>query len=404
LSPALATIVLLAAAADSKPHQVATNGALGGDVELLIGKSPAQPLSFGEELPAESRIRTGKLGFARMDFVLGGGIRLAESSELVLHERPPVEGEPKPTENARRVMVSIEKGVGRAFLTPGVSPQLPIQNGDGSRSLLIARGETPVQVRLTRTAKGTEVALIQGSLALQVTGNERLLAPGQFTEVVGGEAGEPQSLIGSPAVTEPGLDARYLCQALIVRFAWSPVPGAAGYRVQIARDPGFQQLVVSDETAATRHVFLPREPGRYVFRVASRDAAGRWSEPSDPRPLHCEKSAPEDFLISPEPGAAVRYQAKAPPLSFTWASAPGAPTYRFVLAKSPDLEATALVRKTSQVAKIEIDPLPDGDYFWGVYLEDPLPYPMFLAARPISVRKAGHESVTAPNRIKDWGK
>ena len=51
-----------------------------------------------------------------------------------------------------------------------------------------------------------------------------------------------------------------------------------------------------------------------------------------------------------------------------------------------------------------LDPLPEGTYFWGVYLDDVLPYPMFLAPRELSVEKAAAEPVTAPNTIKDWGK
>jgi hypothetical protein len=380
LSSALLSIVWLLAAAP-----VATNGAQGGEVEVQLLNGKWHPLSFGEELAAGMRVRTGKLGFARLDFAGGGGIRIFESSELLLHP----EGE-----------VSIEKGVGRAFL----ATRLAIVNADGSRPLLVARGDTPVQVRLTRTDKGLEIAALQGSVSLQASGEERVLEAGQFSEVVGGEAGEPRPLIAAPTVTAPVVDSRFHCPGLIARIGWSPLPGASGYRLQLAKDPGFQQLLTSDELAGTHQLFVPREPGRYVFRVAAKDRAGRWSEPTEPQAIHCEPTPPEDFLLSPPAGASVRFLQKPPPVSFSWVAAPGAPTYRFVLAKTEQLEATALIKKTSTEPKLDLDALPEGDYFWGVYLEDALPYPLFVAPRAFSFRKEGKQKVTAPKSIKDWGK
>ncbi len=374
--------VLLAMLCAAAP--VATNGAQGGEVELQIGTT-WQPLSFGEELPAGARVRTGKLGFARLDFTNGGGVRMFEGSELQLVG----DGE-----------VAIEKGVGLAFL----AGKLAVVNADGSRPQLVARGDSPVQVRLTRTQKGLEVAAVLGSLALQVSGNERVLEAGQLSDVVGGEASEARPLIAAPALTDPAPDGRFHCPGLIVRFAWAAVPGAAGYRFQLAKDAGFQGLLLSEDLDGTQRVFVPRSPGRYVVRVSAKDRAGRWSEPSEPRSVHCEATPPEDFLLAPASGAAVKFEKKPPAVGFSWVAAPGAPTYRFVIGKTEQLEASAVIKKTVTEAKIEIDALPEGQYFWGVYLEDALPYPLFVAPRPFAMRKAGKAKVTAPKSIKDWGK
>lgn len=388
MSWALATVCCSIALA--APPTAATNGAQGGPVEVQLDAAGWQPLSFGEQLAGGARVRTGALGFARLDFAPGGGIRLSEDSQLLLHP----EGEGGTT------TVSLEKGVGRAFL----ASKLALVSPDGSRPLLVARGDTPVQVRLTHTAQGIEIAALVGTLGLQVSGKERALAAGQFVEVVGGEAGEPRPLIAAPVVTEPSVDARFDCAGLILRIAWAAAPAVAGYRLQLAKDPGFQQLISSLDLATPHHLFVPREHGRLVFRVAAKDRGGRWSEPSEPRPVHCESAPPEDFLRSPPDGAGVRYAQKAPPVTFSWAAAPGAPSYRFILATGKQLEATAVIKKASTEAKIEIDDLPAGDYFWGVYLEDALPYPLFVTPRRFSIHKAGKGPVTAPNTIRDWGK
>ena len=374
--------VLLAMLCAAGP--VATNGAQGGEVEVQVGAT-WQPLSFAEELSAGTRVRTGRLGFARLDFTSGGGVRLFEGTELL------VQGDGE---------VTIEKGVGLAFL----AEKLAIASADGTRPLLVARGDSPVQVRLTRTAKGLEVAAVLGSVALQISGNERVLEAGQFSDVVGGEASQAGSLISAPALTEPGPDGRFHCPGLIVRFTWTAVPGATGYRFQLAKDAGFQQLLLTEELDGLQRMFVPREAGRYVARVSARDRAGRWSEPSEPRAVHCEASPPEDFLIAPASGASEKFEKRPPAVGFSWVAAPGAPTYRFVVGKTEQLEASAVIKKTLTEAKVEIDALPEGEYFWGVYLEDALPYPLFVTPRAFAMRKAGKAPVTAPRTIKDWGK
>ena len=376
--------VLLAMLCAAAP--VATNGAQGGEVEVRVGSGAWQPLSFGEALEPGTRVRTGKLGFARLDFTNGGGVRMFEGSELLL--LPEGEG------------VTIEKGVSLAFL----AGKLQLVAADGTRPLLVARGDSPVQVRLSRTEKGLEVASVLGALALQVSGNERVLEAGQFSEVVGGEASEARPLIAAPALTEPLPDGRFHCPGLVVRFAWAAVPGAAAYRFQLAKDPGFQQLMLSEELEGTSRMFVPREAGRYVARVAAKDRAGRWSDASEPRPVYCEATRPEDFLLAPASGASVRFEQKPPPVGFSWVAAPSAATYRFVIGKTEQLEASAVIKKTTSEAKIDIDALPEGEYFWGVYLDDALPYPLFVTPRPFALRKAGKAQVTAPKSIKDWGK
>lgn len=229
------------------------------------------------------------------------------------------------------------------------------------------------------------------------------LPRGAIEEVADGGVDQSPPLLATPVVTRPKKDARFFFKDLIVTFAWAPVPGAVGYRIQLGEDPDFQQRGASEDTRDALYVFFPRASGRYFFRVAALDSDGRLSGYSEPFPLHCEKDPPEDYLLSPQSGASVRYPKVAPTLKFSWVTAPGSPSYRFVLAKTEDLK-TGVVQQISPASSIEIAAVPDGDYFWGVYLEDPFPYPLFLAPRPVTIREAKVDRVTAPTLLRDWGK
>jgi hypothetical protein len=63
-----------------------------------------------------------------------------------------------------------------------------------------------------------------------------------------------------------------------VALSWKAVPGAVGYRVQVARDLSFLELLRSEDVTDTGYAFRPGEAGTYAWRVAARDAAGRMGE------------------------------------------------------------------------------------------------------------------------------
>ena len=55
----------------------------------------------------------------------------------------------------------------------------------------------------------------------------------------------------------------------LLAFSWQPVPGASGYRVQIARDSGFKSLVDDDRVFSTGFAQGNLEPGNYFWRVSA---------------------------------------------------------------------------------------------------------------------------------------
>ena len=71
-------------------------------------------------------------------------------------------------------------------------------------------------------------------------------------------------------------------------FRWEPVKGARGYRLQLARDWAFEDIILDVYVGATDHYRLPKDklglpPNAYYSRVASIDKSGKESSFSTPK-------------------------------------------------------------------------------------------------------------------------
>src|SRR5204863_27464 len=115
-------------------------------------------------------------------------------------------------------------------------------------------------------------------------------------------------LIEFPVSAEPSIDARFLYKAgVIIRLGWKPVDGAAGYKVQIAHDLSFQSLASTAEVEGTAFAFTPPVAGMFAWRVAAKDAQGRFGEFGFARRIFCEAEQPKDLLVGPEDKAILKF-------------------------------------------------------------------------------------------------
>jgi len=391
---------------------VATCASAVGEVQVKrTGQSAWDPVATGATFRAGDEVRTGPLAFVRVEFLTGGGLELEEKASVIIDVAPPEKGAPDSSVAGHENRVAVKEGVVRGFLpqaTEGVEPLgIVIQTADGSQTRLAAKaGEKPAAFRLTGSKKGTELAVTQGEARVLTAKGEKAIRRGQAVEVAQGEVSAPAELIDFPPSLEPGIDARFhFVPGLSVKLTWRAVPGAAGYRVQVARDLAFQGVDQVSEVGGTEFAFAPKGPGMNAWRVAARDASGRYGEYGFARRFYAEKDLPRDLLVAPEDGAVLKFTDVAPAISFSWESAGAAQKYRLVVASGPNLLEQKVMGAVAQGQRVELEGLGTGEYFWGVYVDDgKTPEPIFVKPRRLSLQKLAKPKVKVPKAISEWGK
>jgi hypothetical protein len=394
-------------AAKSLAAIVASCAAMEGDVQVRrAGQGEWTTVATGAVFRAGDVVKTGAGGFARIEFLSGGGLELEADAEvtidLVAPAAPAAAGAPAPQADSR---VSVERGVVRGFMPARAdAAAIVLRTADGKdvRLAAAAAGEKPVSVRLTRGARGTEVAVTSGEVRV----GEATLRAGQAADAKAEGPAEVVELLEFPASVEPGIDARFRWEPqLAIRLSWRPVAGAAGYRVQIARDLAFQSVEQAFDADGTQTTLVPRGEGVYAWRVASRDASGRLGEYGFARRIYLEKEQPKDLLVGPSDGRVIAFAERLPPIEFTWQSSADAAAYRLVIARGPDLLAQKLMELETSGQRLEVVALEAGTYYWGVYVKDlKAPQPIFVKARQLVLQKVAKPKVKVPKSIHEWGK
>lgn len=360
-----------------------------GGAELRTSSGEWKAVAPGAQVRAGDALRVQGAESAWVSLTGGWSLQLEAGAEATLGA------------SGGAVSVGLAHGEARLRITRGSEPaSLTLDVPGGGPVTLQAAAAGPLQLRLTRLGEVLELVAVQGEVAL----GEARLGPGQGAVLEKGQAPATFAPVGAPTVTRPSRHARFHCPGLLVGLAWSAVPRAAGYRVQLSSDAEVREVTRTVEVTAPRAMLGALPVGRSFFRVSAKDEAGHWGLPSEPRPLPCEADAPEDALLTPPAGAELSFQAAPPAVTFTWAAAPGARAYRVVVARGPTLDDAPVATQTVSEPKVSLGGLPEGELVWGVFLEDAVPYPLFVEPRHLTLRRRQAAGVTAPKTIKDWGK
>ena len=372
----------------------------GGELQVRRrGQAFWEGAPIGTIFASGDWVRTGGKGFARVEYVQGGRLLLDEDAVVVIElTAPAVEGEPA----AERV-VAVESGsVGGVLSERGKS--LTIRATQKQSARLTQVGQVPVEYRLSRKKNGTEVAVRSGEATLEVSGARQLLKSGQVAQISDEKPATIEELIAAPTAATPSDGARLTFQPeQPISLAWSNAPGAEGYRVQVAGDAAFRELLWKQETSAPRANWTPPNPGTYYWRLAARSTNERWSLFSKPFSFTLDPPPLEDRLLSPRDGATFE-QLEAPvSVVFEWQPVPGAAGYRLLVGRRVQLEQDPVVDQALTATRFEVPELSPGDYHWGAYAVGVEPSALFPAPRKVSVRKVTKPGIRVPGNIRKWG-
>lgn len=142
------------------------------------------------------------------------------------------------------------------------------------------------------------------------------------------------------------------------RFAWTASEEAVAYRFQLTREDRFDEpiLDLEDTVGTVARPRRPLTPGTYSWRVAARDARGKWGPWSDP----------QRFIFEPEPAspAAIVPEVKGASLTVRWhgADPERVRRYRIQIARDPEF-SDLLVDRELEVTEISVPRPPRGTWY-----------------------------------------
>lgn len=253
--------------ADTAAARPAHVAALRGSGRIYLPTGEQQTMTQGLFVPAGTLVCTDAGSTAR--------IRLAREDGSYDHDEVTLMAETclrieRLTSRAdtRSSTLSLEQG----------SVSVRESDGDGQ---IILRSEDGIMVgerggfRVTLEEEATRTEALDGPVSLIGAGEEVQLAINEGSRVRAGEAPEaPTPLPAGGRLSLPA-DGAVLYQPL---FAWEPVDGALGYRVELSSSPDFSDLLLVEDVPASDWnpdtLFLPfRVPGVW-WRVSTFDRVG----------------------------------------------------------------------------------------------------------------------------------
>lgn len=252
------------------------------------------------------RVATGDESAAHIVFEDTSDLRLRENALLVIYG---ASASAARTARRDKVEVLLEQGTiqgGLATLDEGVAGQRPmvIKTPSGQVDLLAKLAQ--VQAEITASI----VSVYDGNATVKAQGASVDVQGGQGTVVEKGQ--RPQKARRLPEAprwveSRPALVAVVAGRPGTWEAAWTAAERADTYRVELATDATFKQILFDAEIGAgvTRLRLAELAPGRYAVRVSTRDKDKLESRPGEPRLLEMVTMEPLRALTS-RPGEALQ--------------------------------------------------------------------------------------------------
>lgn len=231
------------------------------------GAGGTQTLSTGARLRHGDRVYTETQSYVTLRLPEGSIVQISQGSELELR------AEQYLGTDITEVSFQVERGRVETQVTPRATPSSQFEIRTPAAQLGV-RG-TRFRVALSADRKRSTVEVEEGMVAarnhtLQTAGTVDLQA-GFGTIVNEGQAPLP------PVPLLPAADLRGAVGLELgteIEQTFEAVAGAAAYRVQLASDAGFQQVLTESLSPAPRYRYSMLPAGRYHLRVRAVDVNG----------------------------------------------------------------------------------------------------------------------------------
>ncbi len=329
----------------TRVHLVATQGEA-----MLVSGSGSRSAQSGDELLPGYRLRTGPKASALLEFDDGSRVMLRQASELRLSR-----AEQRVLDGGKLVEIELLRGGLENIIMPSQSQANRFEIRSPS-AIAAVRG-TKFRVNATEDSTWTEV--LEGAVEVSNMAGAARANAGFGTVAKRGRAPDP-ALPLLPAADVSELPQRL--EQLPINWPLPEVPGAVGYRTQIAPDSRFETIVSDEATERPRARALDVPDGNYVLRVRAIDAQGLEGLTNE-RAIEVYARPEPPLLIEPEPGQ----QTTSSRPAFRWTRANAIWNYRLEIHPAAgDAGGTPLHAQTivaAGQAELGIDLAP-GQYRW----------------------------------------
>lgn len=313
--------------------------------------SPWRPIARNETVAQGSRLRTGGDGALEVTFEDGSSFYMKPETMVDLKKarvRGMVYVLRELVLEAGRVITHIRKITGQESRFDVVTPAATAG----------ARG-TDFRTASDHEAV-TRVEVLSGTVDARSGRNTVVLHPGEGTIVEKGKRPDPPTpLLPPPAVIEP----EAIHQRLPLEFRFSDVPGAVSYRLTLAADESFRQIVFEQVVQPTVSARIPHvDDGLYHMQVQSISASGLEGLPSPTVPVRIRIHPVPPFVSKPVNGREYRTVT----MSFDWLKVPDAVEYELQIASDKGFHTIVHDRRGIRKTSCEVSDLPFSSYFFRV--------------------------------------
>lgn len=295
---------------------------LKGNVGLFIrAKKEWQSPGLNAPIREGTRIRTGDNSTAEITFEDGVSllIRSNASIEIASAERKGA------LHSVYRLFLDIGRSVSKIRQNTGAESRLSIETPS---AVAAARG-TDFRVSVDSEAS-TRCEVLAGRVDISGGAGEVTLQPGEGTIVKKGRSPEGLHTLLPPP--RP-LDLLPLYKAMPMTISFDRIEAARSYRVMVARDEGFKDLILEKVLEPDRPLqILAMADGPYFLQSRAIDALGLEGPPCKSLPFRIRVNPLPPFVQQPVAG--VRHRERQ--IAFQWLRVQGAKVYHLQIAEDPE--------------------------------------------------------------------
>ncbi len=225
----------------------------------------------------------------------------------------------------------------------------------------------------------SRIEVITGHVGVNGAGHTTELKSGFGTSINRGEPPKPPiRLLPAPSIKLPKTYSR----EFPVTFKWTPIIGAAAYRVQVIRVDGQKAVMVDVVTESPAYSTNTMEDANYILQLRAVDNNGLEG---------LEGTLAFELDAQPQPPAAISpghdYVVRSKSPQFEWAQPINADRFHFQLSRDMDFDKTVIDIKGYSRTHLTPSDLEPGTYFWRLSSinngeEGPFSHPLKFVFRP----------------------